>query len=75
MAKKSIKTSLKSFWHQPSSYFGSVVVFVIAAYILGSLAIDSGRILEWTLAIVFIIWAIARLIGGIRLVIVNHGKR
>lgn len=69
MAKKTAtknvkKASLKNFWPQPGGDFVSAAVLLALAYVLGSLAIDSGSLLQWLGTIVALGWAIGRLAQG-----------
>ncbi len=55
----------KHIWQKPSGYFVSAFVLWAVGYILLSLAIDSGSILQWLGAIVTVLWGIVRFITGI----------
>lgn len=64
MVKKSKNTSLKRRISEmtPVQQLLTGVVLLIFAYILGSLALDSGSLLEWALAIVAAIWGFERVL-------------
>ena len=68
MAKKTKKKSApqkKGFWQSPAGYFISTAVLWVACYILASLAIDSGSILQWFGTLVALFWGLGRFIQGI----------
>lgn len=56
---------------RPISDFVSAFVLLVVAYILASLAIDSGSLLQWAGTIVAIVWGVRRLIGGIVELVTN----
>lgn len=55
-----------NFLQQPIGYVASALILWIAGYILFSLAVDSGSILQWLGTIVAIVWGTVRFIKGIR---------
>lgn len=56
---------------RPISDFVSAFVLLVVAYILASLAIDSGSLLQWAGTIVAIVWGVRRLIGGVIELVTN----
>lgn len=77
MAKVTKKTTQLNFWQKPAGYFVSTAVLLVAAYVLFSLAVDSGSILQWLGALVALLWGVARFIQGSMKALLHktHDKR
>lgn len=70
-AQKHIKHLKHHIGARPISDFVSAAVLLVVAYILASLAIDSGSLLQWFGTIVAIVWGLRRLVGGVKELITN----
>jgi uncharacterized membrane protein len=73
MATKGIMNH--SFWQQPAGYFLTAVVLWIVGYILFSLAVDSGSILQWVGTLVAVIWGLGRFLQGVKRLIRRNGSK
>jgi cytochrome c biogenesis protein CcdA len=63
------KNSDFAFFRKPAGFFTTTLALWVVAYILASLAIDSGSILQWVAAIVAVVWGLVRLVQGLRLAV------
>lgn len=53
------------FFRRPAGYFFTTAALWVVGYILASLAIDSGSLLQWGTAVLALGWGLVRLIQGI----------
>lgn len=67
---------IQHFWDQPVSYLLSATLLWIVAYVMFSLAVDSGSILQWFITIFALIWGFVRFTQGFKkLLSLKYGKR